>query len=316
MGGRGERLRRRLALRRRGRRGERRRSGVGGSRDVPRAWGRLRGLQQPPRAGVRLGAGAPVDCGGAASAQRNPPLYEPMHLDVPSGLPPPCCPCPDHNTNVVRTCYVSGRLSVLDANGLPFRETAVSCDVYVGGVVPSAEVGDARLMFSRGGQICAEQRRTVFGVGISSVADGVDLAALNVFAPDFGLPVAPGTNAPAANLNLDLKTMMTHGRVRLSVEGATARFVVAFRSPHDGAWHVLADSARQPVRDMPVQQWRRLFARGRRDAAGQDRQEGAFPSHLQAGRRVGNGIGQTGFQDRQGRLREAHLPAHQGVRDG
>ena len=196
---------------------------------------------------------------------RNPPLYEPMHLDVPSGLPPPCCPCPDHNTNVVRACYVSGRLSVLDANGLAFRETAVSCDVYVGGVVPSAEVGDARLMFSRGGQICAEQRRTVFGVGISSV-DGVDLAALNVFAPDFGLPVAPGTNAPAANLNLDLKTMMTHGRVRLSVEDATARFVVAYRSPYDWQWHVLADSERQPVRDMPVQQWRRLFARGRRDA--------------------------------------------------
>ena len=87
----------------------------------------------------------------------------------------------------------------------------------------------------------------------------MDLAALNVFAPAFGLPIAPGTNGPAENLSLDLKVNLTEGRVRLSLANATAPFRVLFRSPYTGRWETLADSASLPVRDMAVEEWRRLF---------------------------------------------------------
>ena len=119
-------------------------------------------------------------------------------------------------------------------------------------------------MLSLDVETCLDRRYTVFGVGLSG-AGSVDLAALNVLAPAFGLPVAVGTNAPAENLRLDFKVKLPDGRVRLSLADATGAFRLLFRSPYDGGWHTLVDSVTQPFRDMSAAEWRRLF--GRREGA-------------------------------------------------
>ena len=186
-----------------------------------------------------------------------------LHIDVPSGDYTPCCPCPEHAANHTDAAFVSHRLSVLTAGGLPFRTATVPCDVAVGGVAPSCVVGDAQLLLATNGAVSADLRYTVFGVGISSARSGVDLAALNVFAPAFGLPVAPGTNAPAANLNLDLNVKLTHGRVRLSFVNPGCRFLVMAEIGAEGNrhWSVIADSVTRPVLDMSITAWRRMFGK-------------------------------------------------------
>ena len=57
-----------------------------------------------------------------------------LHINVPSGDYTPCCPCPEHGANHTDAAFVSHRLSVLTAGGLPFRTATSPCDVHVGGV--------------------------------------------------------------------------------------------------------------------------------------------------------------------------------------
>lgn len=195
---------------------------------------------------------------------RNPTHYAAMLLDVPSGLRSKCCPCPEHAENLVETAYASPRLSVLSASGDEFLRSTETCAVGIGGVSPSEQFGDAHLIFATNGATSLHLQYTVVGVGISH--DEFDLAGLNALAPDFGMPIAVGTNDSPMILDLDLDVRILDGRVRISLDDATAHFRIMYEDGCTGRWRMLVDSVSRPAVDMPVEEWRRMFGRSSGDS--------------------------------------------------
>jgi len=188
---------------------------------------------------------------------RDPVSYSQLPLDVPSGARTPCCPCVEHAINYVTLSYASPSLSVMNQDGSSFHIATESCDVLVGGVSPSKTEDSSRLLFATNGATYLDLRYTVLGVGISG--NGQNLDALNAYAPQFGLPIIVGTNSPTDNLKLELNVALDNGHVRLAFEDVSGAFKIVYWNQIACEWQTLIDSESRPVRDISINEWRRLF---------------------------------------------------------
>ncbi|MBO4286716.1 MAG: hypothetical protein J5985_00940, partial [Kiritimatiellae bacterium] len=190
---------------------------------------------------------------------REPPFYEQIHLDVP-GEHHNCCPCPDHWTNYVGVAYKSGRLRLLDANGLDFNRTENSCDVNLAGIYPSSTVGDATLAFTSNGDLYRQYDMTVLGVAIKGC--GGDLAVYNALNSDFGYPVTVVTNLLAAPpLTLVTNVRLPDGNIHLELADATGQFTVWYFDNGTETYHKLLDTDATPVKDLSMDYWKALMRR-------------------------------------------------------
>ena len=190
---------------------------------------------------------------------REPPLYEPIYLDVPTEHVN-CCPCPEHWTNYVGVAYKSYRLRLVDSNGLPFDRTETSCYVNLAGVYPSSAVGDAEIAFTRNGDIYHHQHRTVLGVAIKG--HQFDLAPYNALNPDFGYPMTVCTNlwyAPQMRLVSNVK--LPGGHVRLQLANASGQFTVWYPDYHGGTYRKLLDTSSTRVKNLTMAYWKALMRR-------------------------------------------------------
>jgi len=190
---------------------------------------------------------------------RDPPLYEPIYLDVPTEHTN-CCPCPEHWENYVGVAYKSYRLNLVDSNGLPFDRTETSCYVNVAGVYPSSAVGDAEVAFTRNGDIYQHQHRTVLGVAIKG--HQFDLAPYNALNPGFGYPMTVCTNlwhAPQMRLVTNVK--LPGGHVRLELENASGQFTVWYLDTYGGTYRKLLDTSSTRVKNLPMAYWKALMRR-------------------------------------------------------
>ena len=180
---------------------------------------------------------------------RDPPLYESIHLDVPTEHRN-CCPCPDHWTNHVGVAYKSYRLSLVDGNGQDFSSSETSCDVRVAGIYPSSEIGDAELAFARNGELYRRYGKTVLGVSIKK-SYGTPLNVYNSLSSDFGVPFTV-TDNPWRGLQLDLATnvKLPGGNIHLELQDVTGQFTVWYYDSLTGSYRVLLDSDTVPVKDI------------------------------------------------------------------
>jgi len=191
---------------------------------------------------------------------RDPPIYEQIHLDVPTEHVN-CCPCPDHWTNYVGVAYKSYRLRLVDSDGLPFSKAGTSCDVSLAGIYPSSAVGDATLAFSRNGEIYQRHDKTVLGVAIRG-QDGVDLADYNALSGDFGYPMTVCTNLlEAPSMSLATNVRLPNGNVHLELADATGQFALWYYDNTTWDYRRLLDTATCPVKDLSMAYWKVLMRR-------------------------------------------------------
>ena len=190
---------------------------------------------------------------------REPPLYEPIYLDVPTEHTN-CCPCPEHWENYVGVAYKSYRLNLVDSNGLPFDRTETSCYVNVAGVYPSSAVGDAEIAFTRNGDIYHHQHRTVLGVAIKG--HQFDLAPYNALNPDFGYPMTVCTNiSNAVQMRLVTNVKLPGGHMRLELANASGQFTVWYPDYHGGTYRKLLDTSSTRVKNLTMAYWKALMRR-------------------------------------------------------
>ena len=190
---------------------------------------------------------------------REPPLYEPIYLDVPTEHVN-CCPCPEHWTNYVGVAYKSYRLRLVDSNGLPFDRTETSCYVNLAGVYPSSAVGDAEIAFTRNGSIYDHHHKTVLGVSIKG--HDADLAAYNALNSNFGYPMTACTNiwyAPQMRLVTNVK--LPGGHVRLELADASGQFTVWYPDTYGGTYRKLLDTSSTRVKNLSMAYWKALMRR-------------------------------------------------------
>ena len=191
---------------------------------------------------------------------RDPPLYESIHLEVPTEHRN-CCPCPDHWTNHVGVAYKSYRLSLVDGNGQDFSSSETSCDVRVAGIYPSSEIGDAELAFARNGEVYRRYNKTVLGVGIRG-GSGVDLPACNALDRSFGYPMTLCTNVwEAPSLSLVTNVKLPSGNVHLELADATGQFTVWYLDRPTWEYRKLLDTATTPVKNLSMSYWKALMRR-------------------------------------------------------
>ena len=190
---------------------------------------------------------------------REPPLYEPIYLDVPTEHTN-CCPCPEHWENYVGVAYKSYKLNLVDSNGLPFDRTETSCYVNVAGVYPSSAVGDAEIAFTRNGDIYHHQHRTVLGVAIKG--HQFDLVPYNALNPDFGYPMTVCTNVSnAVQMRLVTNVKLPDGHVRLQLANASGQFTVWYPDYHGGTYRKLLDTSSTRVKNLSMAYWKALMRR-------------------------------------------------------
>lgn len=174
-------------------------------------------------------------------------------LPVPAGVRN-CCPCPEHHTNGVSLVYAR-RVSVVDSSDSAFRSSDKPVTVRIAATEPSYEPGDGRALFATNGVPMESHDYTCLGVGVS--AYGVDLAALNAKNRQFGLPIVVNTNLDGAVLiRLDVNVLLRGGRIRLSVEDATAPLEVWGPGSIRGKWAKFADA--DTSLDVTMAEWRRM----------------------------------------------------------
>ncbi len=194
---------------------------------------------------------------------RDEPEYEEIELTVTPGAHN-CCSCPDHWTNYVGLAHMTGGLSLLGENGLPFVISEESCTVYVAATSPSEEIGDAQIAFARNGTIDLQYDMTAIGVSIG----GTGLDRYNAINANFGLPMTVTTNMyNAAQLYLTTNVKLSGGTVHLELKDATGKFAVWFYDSSKGGNVKLLDSQTARVKDIPIAQWRELMARAFCDSA-------------------------------------------------
>ena len=190
---------------------------------------------------------------------RDPPIYEPLALEVPAEHRN-CCACPDHWTNYVAVAYKSSKLDITDAEGSPFVKTDTSCTVNVSGVSPSSAIGDAQFAFSRNGEVYLNQSKTVLGVGIKST-DGRH-KALNSLNGNFGYPMTVATNlCDAAELRLVTDVKLPTGNIHLEFADVTGSFALWRYDSYFGEYRKLLDSETMPVKDISFEHWREIYRR-------------------------------------------------------
>ena len=188
---------------------------------------------------------------------RDPPKYEEIHLEVPSEYRN-CCDCPDHWTNYVGVAYQSSRLSLVDSNENPFKLTDKSCTVKLAGISPSSSVGDARLAFSRNGEMYLEYAKTVLGVAISAP----DLEKCNTLNESFGVPLTVCTNAArGAELNLIANVKLPAGNVHLELADVSGKFALWYYDSEIGDYRKLLDSQTMPQKTLPFAAWKEMMKR-------------------------------------------------------
>ncbi len=191
---------------------------------------------------------------------REPSVYEEIHLEVPTEHRN-CCPCSEHWTNYVGVAYKSYRLRLLNSDGADFSRSESSCDVNLAGVYPSASVGDAKLAFSRNGEIYQQYNKTVLGVAIKGNAS-VNLAACNALDSSFGLPMTVCTNfwdAPPLRFVTNVK--LPDGNIHLELADATGSFTVWYLDRNTWLYRKLLDTEKTPVRDLSMTRWKALMRR-------------------------------------------------------
>ena len=190
---------------------------------------------------------------------RDPPLYERIHLDVPTEIRD-CCPCPDHGMSHAGVAYLSRRLKLVDTDGNAFARTNASCDARLAGVSPSDAVGDATLVIAGNGEILQRHDKTVLGVAIKG--RGRDLAACNRLNRSFGLPMTVCTNVwDAPLLALVTNVRLPGGNVHLELADATAPFAIWYLDRRTGAFRKLLDSEAMPAKDLSIDHWKALMRR-------------------------------------------------------
>ena len=194
---------------------------------------------------------------------RDPPIYEPLALEVPAEHRN-CCACPDHWTNYVAVAYKSSKLNITDAEGLPFVKTDISCTVNVSGVSPSSEIGDAQFAFSRNGEVYLNQSKTVLGVGIKST-DGRH-KALNSLNGNFGYPMTVATNlCDAAELRLVTDVKLPTGNIHLEFADVTGSFELWRYDSYFGEYRKLLDSETMQVKEVSSSDLKKLAHRHRHE---------------------------------------------------
>ncbi len=190
---------------------------------------------------------------------RDPLRYEPIQLFAPEGVRN-CCPCPEHATNFVGAAYVSPRMSLVDADGLPFSQSSEDCTVMLAGVHPSAMPEDALLSFVTNNGIWRTYKKTVLGVDIR--AGTLNLDMLEDMNPVFGMPVPLTTNLQnAAMLDLVTKVGLGSGNVHLELANVAGSFAVWRYDSRYGRWVKFLDSDTSPTIDYSLQRWRKLIVR-------------------------------------------------------
>ena len=188
---------------------------------------------------------------------REPPAYEEIHLEVPSEYRN-CCDCPDHRTNYVGVAYQSSRLSLVDSNENPFKLTDKSCTVKLAGISPSSSVGDARLAFSRNGEIYLEYVKTVLGVAISAS----NLEKCNTLNESFGVPLTVCTNATrGAELNLIANVKLPTGNIHLELADVSGKFALWYYDSEIGDYRKLLDSQTMRQKTLPIAAWKEMTKR-------------------------------------------------------
>ncbi len=185
---------------------------------------------------------------------RDEPVYEPITIQVAPGIHN-CCPCPEHWTNYVGVTYASDRLSVVGEDGLPFRMTEESCTIYVAGVTPSDNYGDARLVLNRNGIVDLQYDMTVFGVAIEDVS-----SSLGASYSDLGLVMETTTNVwQGASMSLVTKVGLPDGYVHVELADVSGEFAVWCLNPNTYECVKLVDSEMSPMVEIPMSAWR-IFA--------------------------------------------------------
>ena len=188
---------------------------------------------------------------------RDSPKYEEIHLEVPSEYRN-CCDCPDHWTNYVGVAYQSSRLSLVDINENPFELTDKSCTVNLAGVSPSSSVGDARLAFSRNGEMYLEYEKTVLGVAISAPG----LEKCNALNESFGVPLTVCTNAArGAELNLIANVKLPTGNIHLELADVSGKFSLWYYDSEIGDYRKLLDSQTMRQKTLPFAAWKEMMKR-------------------------------------------------------
>ena len=182
-----------------------------------------------------------------------------IYLEVASGVSQ-CCGCPSHTrTNKVELAGRSGNISVKTSDGDDFQETTESCVVQVEGVLPSAEVNDAHLYFSKTGAVYEAHAYTALGLGIEG--EGIyetQLREIVAKAPDCRYPVFTGTHSGMGTvLKLRTTVRLAEGEVRLSIKNAKGRFLV-YLGDACGTREKLIDTAEGNTFSLSLAEWKAI----------------------------------------------------------